>query len=141
MCSNLSTSGPVEIELDSYGVVEGLVFGAYGEVSNHVDQLMKAAAGKAAGVHWRRLGAQTMADARSTYVRRFRDWLGIECVRSHAKMKADRLREVLAAQVNPPGAVAQAEERRRATERESRLRRDLYHAFHRGTSAGSGRPW
>ena len=55
-------------------------------------------------------------------------------------MKADRLREVLAAQVNPPGAVAQAEERRRATERESRLRRDLYHAFHRGTSAGSGRP-
>ena len=56
-------------------------------------------------------------------------------------MKAARLREVLAAQVNPPGAVAQAEERRRATEKESRLRRDLYHAFHRGTGGGSGRPW
>ena len=91
---------------------------------------MKGAAGKAAGVHWRR-GAQTMADAKSTYVRRFPGWLGIECVRSHAKMKADRLREVLAAQVNPPGAVAQAEERRRARERESRLRRGLCHAFHR----------
>ena len=133
--------GPVETELESYGVVEGLVFGAYGEVSEHVDQLMLAAAGKAAGVHWRTMGAQNVADAKSAYVTRFRDWLGIEGVRSHAKMKADRLREVLAARVNPPGAVAQAEERRRATERECRLRRAQYHAFHLGTGAGSGRPW
>ena len=102
---------------------------------------MHAAAGKAAAVHWRAMGAQSETDAKAMYVSRFRDWLGIECVRSHAKLKADRLTEALAMRNNQPGAVAAAVQRRRDTERACRLRRARYHVFHSGAGTGSGRPW
>ena len=80
-------------------------------MSQHVDDLMHTAADKAASVHWRSMGAPSQQNAKAMYVTRFREWLGIECVRSHAKLKADRLTEALAAAKNPPGGVKQAAER------------------------------
>ena len=121
--------------------MEGVIFGAYGEVSQHVDDLMHTAADKAASVHWRSMGAPSQQNAKAMYVTRFREWLGIECVRSHAKLKADRLTEALAAAKNPPGGVKQAAERRKETAAAARLRRARYHAFHSGARTGMGRPW
>ena len=133
--------GPVERELNNFPEIEGLIFGAYGEVSQHVDDLMHTAADKAASVHWRSMGAPSQQNAKAMYVTRFREWLGIECVRSHAKLKADRLTEALAAAKNPPGGVKQAAERRKETAAAARLRRARYHAFHSGARTGMGRPW
>ena len=80
----------------------------------------------------RSMGAPSQQNAKAMYVTRFREWLGIECVRSHAKLKADRFTEALAAAKNPPGGVKQAAERRKETAAAARLRRARYHAFHSG---------
>ena len=65
--------GPVERELNNFPEIEGLIFGAYGEVSQHVDDLMHAVADKAASIHWRSMGAPSQQNAKAMYVTRFRE--------------------------------------------------------------------
>ena len=87
--------GPLEAEVKRHGRIDGLVFGAYGEASSDVEQLVQKIAAGSAQRHWRGMGARDVMEAKSILIARARKWLGVEAVRGHAMLKLDRLRQVV----------------------------------------------
>ena len=71
--------------------MEGLVFGAFGEVSEGVRKLVKLAAGGVAQSHWMDMGAKSIETASAAIRIRFRRELAITNVRAHAHLKLRRL--------------------------------------------------
>ena len=86
--------GPREAEVKRHGRIDGLVFGACGEASSDVEQLVQKIAASSVQRHWRGMGARDVMEAKSILIARARKWLGVEAVRGHAMLKVDRLRQV-----------------------------------------------
>ena len=85
--------GPVEKELTKFPPMRGLCFGPYGETSKYVDQLILRCAHLQAERKWRSMGARCISEAAQVLVGRLRKRVGIMAVRTHADMKAARLRQ------------------------------------------------
>lgn len=132
----LGTMGPVEAKLAEFPCVDGLVFGAYGEASDDVEELVKQASRNEASIFWRQMGARSMEEARKVIVQRSRMNLGVAAVRSHARLKANRLREV----VNGADGVAgrAAKERRARSKAAHKRRADAYYHHFRPDGGSSG---
>ena len=120
------TIGPVERELGIYGEVKGLVVGAYGEASSHVEELVQQIAKGIAKHRWREMGASDYIDARAAVLARTRRWVGIEAVRGHAALKVARKRELTS------GNCEDAKRRRSVSKRMYILRRLEYFQYHCG---------
>ena len=87
-------TGPLEREVRRYGRIDGLVFGAFGEASTDVEQLLQACAKIGAERHWREMGARKPEEAQDVLLAKYRRQIGVEAVRGHATLKLDRLRQV-----------------------------------------------
>ena len=113
------TPGPVSRKLASYGRIWGLTFGAYGEASPDVHELLSILAMTYASRHWVRLGGRDPQDATATLSRSmYRSW-GLMAVRRQARLKLSCLAHVGA------GAVA-ASSRRADADSQHALRREAY---------------
>ena len=122
--------GPLQQEMTSYGRIEGLVFGAYGEVSRDVDALVKLAATHGAPARWRDMGARNVMEARSTITQQWRRTLGVQGVRAHAALKRAVLRRVIGGDENAGGR------RRNARYSAWRHARADYHRRHQPDGRG-----
>ena len=112
--------GPVERQLQQFGGLRGLVFGAWGEASSDCEVLLSHAAGVGAERHWRSMGARDQPAALDTFA-----WLtllrrrwGMTALRENARLKLDRLefvgRGAAAAMCRRQAAAAGAAARARA---------------------------
>ena len=85
--------------LRGFGPVRALVWGAYGEASDDVHQLLEVVVEAEADRSWRVLGARSSAEARSYLtMRTVRSW-GITAVREMARHRLRRLEYVGARQL------------------------------------------
>jgi len=111
--------GPISRKLAGYGRIWGLAFGAYGEASPDVHELLSMLAATYASRHWVRLRAQDPEDATAALSRAlYRSW-GLMAVRVHARLKLAGLAQVGA------GAAA-ASSRRHGAEASHARRREAY---------------
>ena len=85
------TDGPVLRKLQSFDSVIGLVFGAFGEASTGVRQLVDYAATAAADRFYADMGARSPAEAARALRLRFRRELGLANLREHMHLKLRRL--------------------------------------------------
>ena len=84
--------GPVLRQLRGYRGVNGLVVGAFGEMSSNVNELVSTIAHERAK-SWKTMGATDYDDAVAKAARLAKLYLGIEAVRGYAHLKAERIRE------------------------------------------------
>ena len=97
-------TGPVLTTLLAFGVVTGLVFGAFGEFSDGVYSMARCCATGVAQRHWRTMLAESAQQAENALNERFvREW-GIANMREHARLKLERLERYVGAA--SPGAAA-----------------------------------
>ena len=89
--SDMNIKGPVQLRLQEFGKVKGLVFGPRGETSDEVEELVNKMAKKAAERQWRNMGARSAVEARGVVKARITRSLGIAAVRAAARLKLDRL--------------------------------------------------
>ena len=82
---------PVEGRLLTFGAVRGFIFGAYGEASMDVHELLEQAASKAAASTWQIAGARQEDEMRSYYLQRFRRRLGMASVLAMARHRLSRV--------------------------------------------------
>ena len=102
---NQGSTTAVRTRLRGFGPVRALVWGAYGEASDDVHQLLEVVVEAEADRSWRVLGARSSAEARSYLtMRTVRSW-GITAVREMARHRLRRLEYVGARQL-PRGAQA-----------------------------------
>ena len=85
----------MERKVTSFGRVRRLVFGAFGEASPDVYDLVKECGDIGAARGWRDMGAASITDARAILQGRARRHLGIEAVRGHALFKLECLQNLL----------------------------------------------
>ena len=83
--------GPVTRKLLSYGVVRGLVFGAWGEASPDVERLLSTLARAGARHRWRAMGSTDEASAIGCLAWLMRRRWGMAALRENARLKLDRL--------------------------------------------------
>ena len=83
--------GPVEARLSSFGIIQGLVVGAFAEGSSHLHHLIDQYANTAANRLWRGMGARNAMEARNILRQDARRHLGVEMARGNARHKLDRL--------------------------------------------------
>ena len=84
--------GPLLSVLRRYRVVRGLIFGPYLDASDEVHELVAHIATVGATRDWRKMGARDVSEARGIILQLiFREW-GIECARSSARMRIERIR-------------------------------------------------
>lgn len=102
---NQGSTDAVERRLRSFGTVRAMVWGAYGEASDDVHQLLDCVVDAEATRSWRQLGARSRAEARSYLVCRTRRSWGITAVREMARHRLTRL-EWVGAQRLPRAAQA-----------------------------------
>ena len=111
--------GPVTQKLASYGRAHGLTFGAYGEASPDVHELVTVLAASCASRQWTRMGARDPQDAAATLKRSlYRSW-GLMAMRGQARLKLMGLSHV------GSGAAAARARRTDSTAAHS-LRREAY---------------
>ena len=79
--------GPVEQKLASYGRIHALAFGAFGEASQDVHSLVKDLACGRAARDWPRLLCRDQDEAKALLARSLYRSLGLEAVRSQARLK------------------------------------------------------
>ena len=108
---NSDALGPVQRKLDSFGRVNGLVVGSYGEASEDLLNLMHEIAKVGATRCWRDMGARDPLEGERILYTRLRRRLGITAVRARARMLVSRVNHIL----DGPGARLAAD--RRATNR------------------------
>ena len=111
--------GPLQAALEAYGRVQGWVLGAFGEASRDLHTLVKLIGDLGASRGWREMGARTVVEASAVLHQRARRHIGIEAVRSHARLKLDRLAWVT-------GGAAAAGTRRTNARSRARAQRDAY---------------
>ena len=87
--------------------MRGLVFGAFAEASLDVHALIDLAATALARKHWRLSGARNEAEARSWWVARCRQRIGVATARAYARYRIKR-----AVFVGVPRAVVDGRRRR-----------------------------
>ena len=83
--------GPVERQLQQFGGLRGLVFGAWGEASSDCEVLLSHAAGVGAERHWRSMGSRDQPAAVGTLAWLLRRRWGMTALRENARLKLDRL--------------------------------------------------
>ena len=101
---------PIRDRLRSFGDTVPLVFGAYGEWSAAVDELLELAAASKAAKWWRLLGARNAAEYEAYCLQHFRRRLGIQV--SVAAVR-HRLRRLVYCGVTRAQTAALAARRRR----------------------------
>ena len=100
------TVGPVERKLASYGKVQGLIFGPFGEVSAEVRRLVVHAANSVSAHHHQTMGARTAEKAKAAMRLRFRRELALCNMREHARLKLHRLDAYVRGAYSPPSTTA-----------------------------------
>ena len=86
--------GPISQKLASYGQIWGLAFGAYGEASPDVHELVQTLARSHAERNWVHIGGRDPQEAASILARSlYRSW-GVMAVRSQARVKLANLAHV-----------------------------------------------
>ena len=123
--------GPVLRKLMTYGVVQGLVVGAFSEVSDAVHKLAKRCAKGMAVKHWREMLARTKEDAEAALLGRVRREWAITIGREMARLKVDQLDKYVR---GPTGRAAAAA--KRTSEREYFKWRHSAYTEHGGYGAG-----
>ena len=89
-----SPNGPLELRLSAVGPIRGLVFGAFGEISEEARSLLCYAADATAARTWVADGATSEEHAAALLKNRlYRRW-GIKTAREYARIKIDGLRLV-----------------------------------------------
>ena len=102
-----SPNGPLELRLSAVGPIQGLVFGAFGEISEEARTLLCYAADATAARTWVADGATSQEHAAALLKNRlYRRW-GIKTAREYARIKIDGL------VVRQPGLHQRARARRR----------------------------
>ena len=115
--------GPVEARLSSFGIIQGLVVGAFAEGSSHLHHLIDQYANTAANRLWRGMGARNAMEARNILRQDARRHLGVEMARGNARHKMDRLSKC---QGNPEQGNANHQRSRFG----ARSRQDAYASAH-----------
>ena len=82
---------PILQRLQSFGRTRGLVFGAYGEASADVHDLMALAATTQAEQMWREAGARSATEMRALLISRSRRRLGMAVVQAMARHRLARV--------------------------------------------------
>ena len=112
-------AGPVERHLMSFGVVRGLVFGAWGEASPDTELLLSHVAATGAERHWRSMGCPDPLQARGALAWLLRRRWGMTALRENARLKLERLefvgRGVAAAVARRAAAASSAAARSRSS--------------------------
>ena len=86
--------GPVTCKLASYGRIRGLVFGAYGEASDDVRELVAALSAGWASRDWVRMNCRDPSEATAVIAHSlYRSW-GLAAVRAQARLKLNGLAHV-----------------------------------------------
>jgi len=111
--------GPVRRQLQSYGSVKGLVFGAWGEASSDTHALLHTLARQGARVRWRDMGCPDEASAIGCLAWLLRRRWGLTALRENARLKLDRLAFV-------GRGAAQAADRRQRSELAHAVRSRLF---------------
>ena len=93
--TSAGTLGPMERALKSFGTVEGLVFGAFAECNNAALKLMDEIATASALHNWKVMGCQDAGEAKSALARKVRRELGIAAARAQARLKLDRVGQLV----------------------------------------------
>ena len=88
------TVGPVEARLRTFDKTVPLVFGAFGEASAAVEQLIDALAEAGADVHWRAMKAKKREEAKGALVWQLRRRWGMAAIRGNARLILDRMQFV-----------------------------------------------
>ena len=89
-----SPNGPLELRLSAVGPIQGLVFGAFGEISEEARTLLCYAADATAARTWLADSATSEEHAAALLKNRlYRRW-GIKTAREYARIKIDGLRLV-----------------------------------------------
>ena len=88
-CSEESATGPVRDVLRPYGRVHGFVFGAFGEVSVDMRNILYKIIEYKAERQWKRLGAQNFLQAKATELVKAKRYLGVEATRTYVIMLLD----------------------------------------------------
>ena len=83
--------GPIEARLRSFTTTRALVFGAYGEASADVHDLLSISADALAAQQWRQAGARSAAEMRSYFISRSRRRLGVAAVQAMARHRLARV--------------------------------------------------
>ena len=123
--------GPVTQKLATYGRVRGLAFGAYGEASTDVHELVQVLAKSCASRQWARMGARDPQEAAALLQRSlYRSW-GLMAMRGQARLKLMGM-----SQVGSGAAAARA--RRTDSAAAHSLRREAYQ-LHFAATRGSWR--
>jgi hypothetical protein len=122
--------GPCESHLDDYTVI-GLAFGAFGEVSKSVVNLVDQIASERAQ-RWRELGARDYNDAKSTSKELMRKTLGVEMMRGLAEAKK-HLATMVARGLDP---ACDPEHRMTEDEYDEFLTANYNHSFGLGSDIG-----
>jgi hypothetical protein len=86
--------GPMETRLNTFPTIVGIVTGAFGEWSQSLIDLLARVADMGAAAWQRKLGAPSVAAARSTLLKRMRSQLGVCVARGHAKLVIERARSL-----------------------------------------------
>lgn len=84
-------AGPILRHLRSFGRTRGLAFGAYGEASSDVHDLLSAAATQQAERVWREAGARSAAEMRALLIGRARRRMGMAAVQAFARHRLARV--------------------------------------------------
>ena len=129
--------GPVRRILNTFPQTTGLVFGAYGEVSEAVEQLVRDCSSKQASREWRGLGHRNKEEAAASLIACMRRRIGILGVKAHALMKGERRLEILG---NSSTGAKIAAARRTNARRKYHADRLEYHLRARPSFGAPGRP-
>ena len=118
---------PIEHRLASFGKVRGFIFGAYGEASGDVHDLLQLAAAKQAELTWEGSGARSQSEMRAFFLQRYRRQLGMASVLAMARHRLQRVPIIGV----PRAAVVDIMQRRREGTRGRAVAADLseFYAF------------
>ena len=133
--TRLGVVGPVEAKLRSYERVLPLVFGAYGETSAGMEQLLQTLAELGADHHWRAMKAKNPEQAKGAVAWLLRRRWGMTALRENARLKLDRLQYIGS---NPSPSSREA--RARILDARGRARADALEWTLRGPSIGNTLP-
>ena len=96
--------GPCTRHMNSFGKIQGLCVGAFGERSQAFEKLIDYIAEEQAGHVWLLSGYRSSAEAKGVIKYRLQTEIAIECMRSRAR----KMTQALATRLNPYGSVQRA---------------------------------
>ena len=86
--------GPILAALRAWPAPIGLVFGAFGEASESVEELAQAITTKRAAAEWKAMGARTEAEAKAFIIAQLRRRWGCAAVQERARLLIARVPQV-----------------------------------------------